>query len=253
MIVIKFGGHAMKSGSNSPWLDEMAQRWKAGEKFVIVHGGGPAIDQELRVKNIESTFEDGFRITTPEIMTIVEMVLTGTVLRSVVRSLKSVGLPAIGISGSDGGLLRVKSKSAGKYGLVGEVVSVNERILTTLIDAGFLPVVSPVSDDDSGNPLNINADLAAGAIAGALQAEQMLFLTDVPGIYARWPDQNSLISEITSSELAAMSFSAGMIPKVEAAVQAIRLGARTSRVIDGNSQHAFSEALHGRGGTWVKP
>lgn len=253
MIIIKFGGHAMKAGANSPWINQIAERWKAGEKFVIVHGGGPQIDRELQAKSISSEFKDGFRITTPEIMAVVEMVLTGSVLRSVVRALEAAGLPAVGITGGDGGLLGVRIKDDGAYGLVGEIISVEPRVITSLISDGFLPVVSPVAHDNSGQVLNINADLAAGALAGALRAEQTLFLTDVPGIYAKWPDQSSLIEEITAGELEAMEFSAGMIPKVQAAVHAIRSGARSSRVIDGRSQQAFADALVGRGGTWVKP
>jgi acetylglutamate kinase len=253
MIVIKFGGHAMKEGANSPWLTEIADRWKAGERFVIVHGGGPQIDRELEVKGIKSSFLDGFRITTPEVMAVVEMVLTGTVLRSVVRACESAGLRPVGITGGDGGLLHVRRRENGRYGLVGEVTSVDPAILKTLIADDFLPIVSPVAQDSQGNVLNINADIAAGAIAGAFNASQMLFLTDVPGIYSNWPDKDSLIAEITTSELERMEFSAGMVPKVEAAIHAVRSGAQSSRVIDGTSADAFALALIGKGGTWVKP
>ena len=253
MIVIKFGGHAMKTGANAPWLEQIAQRWKSGERFVIVHGGGPQIDQELKRRSIESEFVDGFRVTTPEIVSVVEMVLTGTVLREVVRSLQNSGLNAVGITGGDGGLLHVEVRESGKYGLVGQVVSVDPSILHSLISSGFLPVVSPVAHNSQGQVLNVNADIAAGAIAGALRAEQMLFLTDVPGIFSNWPDQSSLIEEITVAELEAMDFESGMLPKVESAIHAIRSGAHSSRVIDGRSQEAFAKALMGEGGTWVKP
>lgn len=251
MIVIKFGGHAMGAESGA-WMKEIAARWTAGEKFVIIHGGGPQIDRELQSRSIQSEFRDGFRITTPEIMDVVEMVLTGSVLRTVVRSLQRAGLPAVGITGADGRLLEVTKRDGGKYGLVGEVHHVNPGIIQTLLAGGFMPVISPVAQDNDGVTLNVNADIAAGAIAGALDAEQMLFLTDVPGIFARWPEQDSMIAEIKSDELAAMTFSGGMIPKVESVINAISSGAKSARIIDGKSLSAFQDALMGKGGTWVR-
>jgi len=250
MIVIKFGGHAM--GSDSAWMNEIAAQFRSGEKFVIVHGGGPQIDLQLKAEGITSEFKGGFRITTPEVMKVVEAVLTGTVLRSVVRSLIAVGLPAVGIAGSDAKLLEVALKDDGNLGLVGEVLRVNPEILNNLIAGGFVPVGSPVSNDSNGRALNVNADLADGAIAGALAAEEMLFMTDVPGIYRNWPDKDSLISEISIDELARMQFADGMVPKVAAAINAIRSGAKSVRVIDGKSLDAFHQALSGEGGTWVR-
>lgn len=250
MIVIKFGGHAMDS--NPVWMDEIAKRWSDGEQFVIVHGGGPQIDQQLKIEGVESEFKDGFRVTTPAVMKVVEAVLTGSVLRSVVRSLQRVGLPAVGIAGSDGGLLNVTLKREGALGLVGEVDSVNPRILKTLLEDRFLPVVAPVSNSVAGSALNVNADLAAGAIAGALRAKEVLFMTDVPGIYRNWPDQSSLLDEVSVKELYSMAFEGGMAPKVAAVINAITSGAKSARVIDGKSLVAFKDALSGKGGTWVR-
>ena len=251
MIVIKFGGHAMDD--NSPlWMSEIATRFKAGEKFVIVHGGGPHIDSELKIRGIEKKTVGGFRITTPEVMHVVEMVLTGTVLRSVVRSLSEVGIPAIGITGSDARLLEVQLKDYEKLGLVGTVNKVNPKILHDLIDMGYMPVVSPVANDADGQALNVNADIAAGAIAGALRASQMLFMTDVAGIYSRWPDTSSLLKEVSVNELKQMQFADGMVPKVEAAINAVNSGAASSRIFDGTSLEAFIDALENRGGTWVR-
>lgn len=238
--------------SDPTWMDEIAKRWSAGEQFVIVHGGGPQIDQQLKVEGVESEFKDGFRITTPAVMKVVEAVLTGSVLRSVVRSLQRVGLPAVGITGSDAGLLSVRLKSEGALGLVGEVDSVNPNILRTLLDAGFLPVVAPVSNAADGRALNVNADLAAGAIAGALRAQEILFMTDVPGIYRNWPDQNSLMNEVSAKELGSITFEGGMVPKVVAVINAITSGSGSARVIDGKSLVAFKDALSGKGGTWVR-
>jgi acetylglutamate kinase len=241
-------------GENSAdWMRELALRFKAGERFVIVHGGGPQIDQELKIRNIEKKMINGFRYTDSETMKVVEMVLTGTVLRSVVRSLIKAGLPAVGITGSDTALLEVDYKDEEKLGLVGEVNKVNPKLLHDLLDMGYLPVVAPVANDSNGTALNINADLAAGAIAGALRAAQMLFLTDVPGIYANWPDQSSLIQSIGVQQLKNITFTEGMVPKVEAAINAIESGALSSRIIDGKSIEAFVSALNGEGGTWVHP
>ena len=251
MIVIKFGGHAMGEHAEQ-WMREIATRFKDGEKFVIVHGGGPHIDAALKIRGIEKKSVNGFRITTPEVMHVVEMVLTGTVLRSVVRSLRAAGLPAVGITGSDDGLLEVKPRDLNKLGLVGEVVRVNPKIINDLLDMGYLPVISPVANDANGQALNINADIAAGAIAGALRATQMLFMTDVPGIYSNWPDKTSLISEIEVSTLKSMTFADGMVPKVEAAINAVESGAASARIMDGTSLDAFTDALAGKGGTWVK-
>lgn len=250
MIVIKFGGHAMDS--DPLWMDEIARLWNEGEQFVIVHGGGPQIDQQLKIEGVPSEFKDGFRITTPSVMKVVEAVLTGSVLRSVVRSLQRVGLPAVGITGSDAGLLNVSLKSEGALGLVGEVDSVNPGILKVLLAGGFLPVIAPVSNGADGTALNVNADLAAGAIAGALGAREILFMTDVPGIYRNWPDQSSLIQEVSVQELGSISFEGGMVPKVAAVINAITSGAISARVIDGKSLVAFKNALVGKGGTWVR-
>ena len=251
MKVIKFGGHAMGE-KNAPWMNLIADLWKSGERFVVVHGGGPQINEELKFRNIKSEFIDGLRITTPEVMSVVETILTGTVLREVVRLLQGAGLPAVGICGSDGQTLKVQIRAAGKYGLVGEVKSVDPRLLKSLIDSSFLPVVAPVSTDENGQALNVNADLASGAIAGALAAEEIIFMTDVAGIYRNWPDESSLITEISISDLKLLEFSEGMIPKVEAVISALSSGAKSARVIDGRSQLAFADALVGKGGTCVR-
>lgn len=251
MIVIKFGGHAM-SDSTPEWIAELADRWRLGEKFVLVHGGGPAIDQQLIIEGTPSEFVDGNRVTTSEVMKVVEYVLTGTVLRSVVRMLSASGVRAVGITGSDANLLSVRIKADGRFGLVGEVERVDPTIILDLLNAGYLPVISPVSNNRDGVALNINADLAAGKIAGSLEADQMIFITDVPGIYRNWPDKSSLIASIDIDELGSMRFEKGMIPKVSAAISAIESGARSVRIIGGSSSGAFKDALAGKGGTWVK-
>lgn len=263
MIVIKFGGHAMTDDqvSVAPWANAIKRALANGEKFVIVHGGGPQIDLAIAAAGLESTFVGGYRVTTPEVFKIVESVLTGTVLRGLVRKFLTAGLDVVGVTGSDGNLLEVVEKKvidngiSKSIGQVGEVVGVNLNLLNSLLSAGLIPMVSPVSTSADGTGMNINADIAAGAIAGALKADQVIFLTDVPGIYSKWPDKSSLIAEISAHELAKVSdtFKAGMAPKVTACLNALSLGARSARVIDGTDPETFQAALQGRGGTLVTP
>ena len=266
MIVIKYGGHAM-TDKDGLFAAAIQSTIDMGEQCVIVHGGGPQIDSALQQSGIKSEFVSGFRVTTPETFTIVQSVLAGEVLRNVVAQLRATGLNAVGLTGRDGGLVIAKEMtdlpdgSQVNLGRVGEIVRVNPEILLTLLDAGFVPVVAPVGvkgdelREDSEVGLNINADLVAGAIAGSLSADTLLFLTDVPGIYANWPDESSLIGSITYSDLKTMlsTLSGGMVPKVMAALKAIELGASNVRVIDGTDPQAFALALRGIGGTVVTP
>jgi acetylglutamate kinase len=266
MIVIKFGGHAMTDGEGL-FAKAVQGALDIGEECIIVHGGGPQIDRALKAANVEPEFKGGFRVTTPEVFAIVQRVLGGEVLRDVVAQLRSAGLNALGITGRDGGLLIAKkltqlvNGSKVDLGQVGEVVRVDTSILETLLDSGFLPVVSSIATqggetfEDSSAGLNVNADLAAAAIAGAMKASSLIFMTDVPGIYKNWPDTSSLISNIRASELAAMKdeFSEGMAPKVSACLIAVQSGAQSVRVIDGTDPQSFALALRGIGGTLVTP
>lgn len=266
MIVIKFGGHAM-TDAEGLFAKAVQGTLDLGEDCVIVHGGGPQIDAALKVANIEPEFNGGFRVTSPEVFEVVQRVLSGQVLRAVVAQLRNAGLNAVGLTGRDGGLLIAKKLgklvdgTIADLGQVGEVVRVDKAILESLIDSGFLPVVSPIATlgdethEDSSTGLNVNADLAAAAIAGALQASALIFMTDVPGIYKNWPDTSSLISSIRASELEAIKgeFTEGMAPKVAACLSAIYAGAQSVRVIDGKDPMSFALALRGIGGTVVLP
>jgi acetylglutamate kinase len=263
MIVIKFGGHAMTDTSGS--FAEVIKRYLANEPCVIVHGGGPQIDAALKTHQLDSTFVGGFRVTTPEIFAVVQQVLSGTVLREVVGHLRAHDVPAVGISGRDGGTLQAKilntlvDGSNADLGRVGEVVRVDAALLNTLLANGFTPVVSPIAVEFDGevemsqHGLNVNADLAAAAIAGALDANALIFMTDVAGIYRNWPDRDSLITEISASDLEKIKsdFDGGMAPKVQACLDAIEKGARFVRIIDGRDPKALDDALNGTGGTVV--
>lgn len=266
MIVIKFGGHAM-TDTEGLFANAVQGALDLGEDCIIVHGGGPQIDAALKAENIASEFKGGFRVTSPEVFAIVQRVLSGQVLRNVVAQLRGAGLNAVGLTGRDGGMLIAKKQTQlvngaeADLGQVGEIVRVDTAILESLIDSGFLPVVSPIATqgdethEDSSTGLNVNADLAAAAIAGALGAFLLIFMTDVPGIYKNWPDTSSLISTIRADELEAIKdeFTEGMAPKVFACLNAIKSGAHSVRVIDGTDPESFALALRGIGGTLVLP
>jgi len=263
MIVIKFGGHAMTDSSGA--FAEIIKSYLEKDACVVVHGGGPQIDAALKTHQLDSTFVGGFRVTTPEIFAVVQQVLSGTVLREVVGHLRAHDVPAVGISGRDGGTLQATvlttlvDGSSADLGRVGEVAHVDTSLLETLLNAGFTPVVSPIAVEYDGevevsqHGLNVNADLAAAAIAGALDASALIFMTDVPGIYRNFPDPDSLISEISATELESIkdSFDGGMAPKVKASLDAIAKGAKVVRIIDGRDPKALDEALNGIGGTRV--
>ncbi|CAB4329205.1 unannotated protein [freshwater metagenome] len=266
MIVVKYGGHAM-SDENGLFARAIQSAIALGEECVIVHGGGPQINEALALAGIESSFIGGFRITSPEAFAVIQKVLSGDVLTGVVAQLREAGINAVGVSGRDGGLLVAKKLRSlvdgtqADLGLVGEVVRVDVALLQTLLAGGFVPVVAPISieGDDAGENskvgLNVNADLAAGAIAGALHASSLIVMTDVAGIYRDWPDTESFISSISVSELRAIKndFSEGMAPKVLACLNAIDAGTQSVRIIDGNDPESFANALRGIGGTVVRP
>jgi acetylglutamate kinase len=260
MIVIKYGGNALPSNDSAdPVLEAIADAFLDGEQIVLVHGGGPQIDKALNEKGLGKEKVAGYRITTAEVFEVVQSVLSGTVLRSIVNYLIGSEVNAVGLSASDGGLIRAKKFKPvidGKsvdIGFVGQVDETNPMILESLITEGYLPVISPVAADEDGVGYNVNADLVAAAIAGALKADAAIFLTDVDGIYRSWPDKSSLIGEISVDDLKKISstFTDGMIPKVTAAISAIDLGAASVRIANGTDLASVLDALDNRGGTLV--
>ena len=259
MIVVKFGGHAM-TDEDGGFSHAIAGALANGESVVVVHGGGPQIDKALSASGIESKFVGGFRYTTPQAFNVVERVLVSEVGQGLARSLCIGGVPAEAISGRTLPTLIARKKTSlvdgteVDLGQVGDVVSVDTSEIRKILDEGKVPVVAPIAaDEKSTNGLNVNADLAAAAIAGAMDASSLIILTDVPGIYRNWPDKSSLISTITYKELAAMksSFQEGMAPKVQAVLDAIDQGAKAVRIIDGTNSQNFVDALSGVGGTLV--
>ena len=239
-VVVKFGGNAMvDSDLQRAFAEDMAYlRW-VGIKPVVVHGGGPQISARLEELGIESEFKDGFRVTTPEIIGVVRDVLRNDISAQLAKLIEAAGAGTVVMSGEDANLFR--AEVFGDVGLVGEVTQVNPRIVFDALDAGKVPVISTVAPDASGQLLNVNADLAASALAIALGAEKLMVLTDVPGLYSDWPNRDSLVSEITADELETLlpKLESGMIPKMQACLQAVRGGVPQAHVIDGRTPHSI--------------
>jgi acetylglutamate kinase len=266
LFVVKYGGNAMvDDGLKRAFAQDMVFLRMVGLHPVVVHGGGPQISAMLDRLGIESEFRGGLRVTTPESMDVVRMVLTGQVSRELVGLLNAHGPHAVGLSGEDGGLLRARRRTAtvdGRQvdvGQVGDVVEVDPRAVRDLLDAGRIPVVSTVAPDidDPTQVLNVNADTAAAALAVALGASKLIILTDVEGLYTSWPDRSSLRRRIRVSELAALlpSLESGMVPKMEACLRAVRGGVPQAHVVDGRQAHSvLTEVFTERGvGTMVLP
>jgi acetylglutamate kinase len=259
MIVVKFGGHAMKD-ENGNFAKAISAAQKAGEQVVVVHGGGPQIDAALKAKGIVSTWIGGFRVTTQEIFDVVEDVLVNQVGNEVAATLGKVGIKAQAMSARTLPTVIANRRTQlidgtpADLGFVGNVQRVNPSALLELLNQGVIPVVAPVSsDEDLKTGLNVNADFAAAAIAASLQASSLIVMTDVAGIYRNWPDKDSLIESISASDLEMIKagFAEGMTPKVQAALDALSFGAKAVRIIDGTDPDSFASALAGTGGTLV--
>jgi acetylglutamate kinase len=258
-LVVKFGGHAM-SDKDGAFAEKLSQAIAGGLNVVVVHGGGPQINAALDAAGIASNFVGGFRYTTPEIFEIVERVLSNEVGPAVEDTLTKSGVLALSISGRHSGTIFARKQTSlvngenADLGLVGEVQKIDTEAIAVLLAKGVTPVISPIANDlDSDGGLNVNADIAAAALAGALLARELIIMTDVPGIYRNWPNKDSLISEITSTELEEIkgNFADGMAPKVQACLDAIAAGAIAVRIIDGTDSEAFANALAHQGGTLV--
>jgi acetylglutamate kinase len=247
IIVVKYGGNAMTDDTlKKAFAEDIAFLRFAGFKPVVVHGGGPQISRMLDKLGIKSEFRGGLRVTTPEAMDVVRMVLVGQVQRELVGLINSHGPLAVGLSGEDAGLFTATQTNTmvdGEevdLGLVGEVSRVRPEAVLDLIEAGRIPVVSSVAPDEAGQVHNVNADTAAAALAVALGAEKLLVLTDVEGLYRDWPDSDDVIKEISPEALAELmpSLASGMVPKMAACLQAVTHGVPKATVVDGREEHA---------------
>ncbi|MFQ6394123.1 acetylglutamate kinase [Nocardia sp. KC 131] len=264
IVVVKYGGNAMVDDElKRAFAADMVFLRTVGVHPVVVHGGGPQISAMLKKLGLEGEFRGGFRVTTPEVMDVVRMVLFGQVGRELVGLINAHGPYAVGISGEDARLFTATRRTVDvdgaptDIGLVGDVTAVNPDAVLDLIGAGRIPVVSTIAPDVDGVVHNINADTAAAALAESIGAEKLVVLTDVEGLYTDWPDRSSLTSHIDADELAKLlpSLDAGMVPKMEACLRAVLGGVPTAHVIDGRVPHSvLLELFTGEGiGTMVTP
>ncbi|MCC3770250.1 acetylglutamate kinase [Streptomyces sp. UNOC14_S4] len=248
-VVIKFGGNAMVDDElKSAFAQDVVFLRHAGLKPVVVHGGGPQISAQLDRMGLESEFRAGLRVTTPEAMDVVRMVLAGQVQRELVGLLNRHGPLAVGMTGEDARTMTATKHYARidgervDLGRVGEITDVDTGAVQALLDDGRIPVVSSIARSaDDGHVYNVNADTAAAALAAALGAETLMVLTDVEGLYEDWPHSDEVISRLTASELEALlpELASGMVPKMQGCLHAVRNGVTTARVIDGRVQHSI--------------
>ena len=248
IVVVKFGGNAMVDEQlQLAFAQDMAYLRFVGIKPVVVHGGGPQITARLAELGIESEFRAGMRYTDEQTIDVVKEVLREQISKSLAEQIQASGAKTIVLSGEDDSLFRA-AKVMGKtpegdvdLGLVGEVTTVNPRAVLKALDAGMVPVISSVAPSTSGQLLNVNADLAASSLAIALGAEKLMVLTDVPGLYANWPERDSLLSEISVSELSELipKLESGMIPKMQACLRAVQGGVPKAHIIDGREPHSI--------------
>jgi acetylglutamate kinase len=248
VIVVKYGGNAMVDDTlKAAFAQDMVFLRTCGIHPVVVHGGGPQISAMLTRLGLTGEFRGGYRVTTPEVMDVVRMVLFGQVGRELVGLVNAHGPYAVGISGEDAQLFTATRRTvavdgvATDIGLVGDVTTVTPGAVTDLIEAGRIPVVSSIAPDADGVVHNINADTAAAALAEALGAEKLVVLTDVEGLYTDWPDRSSLASQIVASELESLlpQLDSGMVPKMEACLRAVQGGVPRAHVIDGRVPHSM--------------
>lgn len=263
-IVLKFGGNAMTTPALSQaFASDVVFLRLAGLRPVVVHGGGPQISAMLDRLGIHSEFRSGLRVTSAETMEVVRMVLTGQVQREIVGAINSHGPLAVGISGEDAALFTAHRRTVSvagapiDLGLIGDVTHVRPDFVNSLLDDGLIPVVSTIGVQPDGQILNVNADSAAASLATALAAEKLVLMTDVAGLFADWPNRDSLVTEIRAGELASLlpTLDSGMAPKMEACLRAVRNGVARAHVIDGRVPHCvLLEVFTSAGiGTMVLP
>ena len=241
VFVIKYGGAAQTDeGLKSDFARDIVLLQLVGIKVVIVHGGGKKINSLLDKLNIESHFEDGLRVTNKDTMEVVEMALSGLINKEITSLLVAHGARAVGISGKDDGLLRASAFNLEKYGFVGKIDEVNEAVINALLKEDIIPVIAPIALGANATSYNINADLAASAIAAKLRASKAIFLSDIKGVL----DKNGeLISKLDEAKIAELksggTISGGMIPKLEASLECIKAGAKAVHIIDGRLAHSL--------------
>ena len=261
IVVVKYGGNAMTDDAlKTACAPDIVSLRNVGIHPVVVRGGGPQISAMLKKLGIPGEFKGGFRVTTPEVLDVARMVLFGQVGRELVNLINAHGPYAVGITGEDANLFTAVRRSVSvdgvdtDIGLVGDVDHVNTDAVRDLIAAGRIPVVSTIAPDADGVVYNINADTAAAALAEALDAEKLLMLTDVEGLYTRWPDRDSLVTETDTATLTQLlpALEEGMVPKIEACLRAVKAGVPSAHVIDGRVEHCVLVELFTDAGTGTR-
>ncbi len=242
-VVVKYGGSAMvDEGLRSTFADDVAMLHYVGIRPVIVHGGGPAISRAMGQRGMEPQWIDGLRITDAETIRVVQSTLAGEINPDIVRLVNKHGSVATGISGLDGNLFTARPLDP-RLGFVGEITSVDPALIAGLQEQGYVPVVAPLARGEDGHVYNVNADTAAGVLAAAIGASKLVFLTDVEGLYRDLGDEDTLMTRITLDDLESLmeggSVSAGMIPKLEACIDALGAGVERVHILDGRVQHAL--------------
>ncbi|MBR5731875.1 MAG: acetylglutamate kinase [Lachnospiraceae bacterium] len=243
VVVVKYGGNAMVNESlKQQVMEDIVLLWLIGVKIVLVHGGGPEINELMDKLGKKPEFVNGLRVTDKETVDIVQMVLAGKVNKTLVNLLEMKGGQAVGLSGMDGRLIEAKVKNEA-LGYVGEITGINIKPVTDLLEKGYIPVISTVGCDEEGNTYNINGDTAAAHIAGALEAERLIMMTDIAGILKDKNDPATLIPKITPEEAEKLyadgTISGGMIPKVECCIDALRYGVKNVVIMDGRVPHSI--------------
>ena len=252
IVVIKYGGHAMISEQmRQRVISDIAWLSYVGMKPIIVHGGGPEINRMLELQGVEPQFINGLRVTSSDVMRTVEMVLTGSISPNLTTMLNEEGVSSVSVSGKDNKIMEAVKKDE-SLGLVGQVTNVNTDYLRQMLDDNLLPVISPIAYGPKGESLNINSDEAAAAIASALNAEKMIYLTDINGIYEDPADSTTLCSVMSADQIQKAieneMITGGMIPKVENCLDAIQSGVRSCQIIDGTIPHAIILELFTKNG-----
>lgn len=243
IIVVKYGGNAMINEElKDAVMRDLVLLSTIGIKVVLVHGGGPEINKTLKAMNIESKFEDGLRITDKDTVSVVQMVLAGKVNKDLVCQIGNSGGHAIGLSGMDGNMIKCRPLDE-KHGYVGEITDVNMEVVEEALNHGFIPVISTIGYDEKGNCYNINADTVAAAVAGALNAEALISMTDVVGLLRDKDDDSTLIHRVYISDVPALIaegiIGGGMIPKIDSMTNALREGVKKAFIIDGRVPHSI--------------
>lgn len=243
IIVVKYGGNAMINEElKDAVMRDLVLLSTIGIKVVLVHGGGPEINKTLKAMNIESKFEDGLRVTDKDTVNVVQMVLAGKVNKDLVCQIGNSGGHAIGLSGMDGNMIKCRPLDE-KHGYVGEITDVNMDVVEEALNHGFIPVISTIGYDKKGNCYNINADTVAAAVAGALNAEALISMTDVVGLLRDKDDDSTLIHRVYISDVPALIaegiIGGGMIPKIDSMTNALREGVKKAFIIDGRVPHSI--------------